>query len=444
MSERISATDLDNDGGAWHALFRVRREERRALLLAFAYFFCVLGSYYILRPIRDELGVASGVDKLPWLFTGTLGLTLLISPLFSALVAKLPRDRFVTWSYRGLMLCLAVFFLLFRETPESWHVWVGRVFFVWLSAYTVFSVSLFWAVMADSFRTEQARRLYGIIGAGGTLGGLAGGLVTGHLAEAIGTYPLLLIAAALLEVGLRCMRGLSTTRLRVDSRHERRDEVIGGSIWGGLNGVLRSPYLLGVCAFMLLFALGSTFLYFLQAQIVDLSIADRAARTAYFASVDVWVNGLTLLIQLGLTGRILARIGVGWTLALVPILSMLGFLLLGMTPLLSVVIVFQVLRRTFNFALTGPAREVLYVPLSREEKYKAKNLIDTFVFRFGDQMGAWTHTGLVALGLGIGGIALAAVPLSALWLLLALWLGRRHAQMRPTPLPADIALTQMQ
>jgi len=369
---------------------------------------------------------------------------MLISPLFGSLVAKLPRGRFVTWSYRALMLCLAVFFLLFRQTPEGWHVWVGRVFFVWLSAYTVFSVSLFWAVMADSFRTEQARRLYGIIGAGGTLGGLAGGLVTGHLAQAIGTYPLLLIAALLLEIGLRCMRGLSAATGRIDRQDERRDEVIGGSIWGGLSGVLRSPYLLGVCAFMLLFVLGSTFLYFLQAQIVEASIADRAARTAYFASVDVWVNALTLLIQLGLTGRILARIGVGWTLALVPILSIAGFLLLGLAPWLSVVIAFQVLRRTFNFALTGPAREVLYVPLSREEKYKAKNLIDTFVFRFGDQMGAWTHTGLVALGLGIGGIALAAVPLSALWLLLALWRGRRHAKRRPAAHPADTALTQPQ
>lgn len=192
--------------------------------------------------------------------------------------------------------------------------------------------------------------------------------------------------------------------------------------------------------------MGSAFLYFLQAEIVAREIADRAARTVYFAQVDLWVNGLTLLVQLGLTGGLIQRAGVGAVLALLPLLSIAGFLALAAAPLLSLVVLMQVLRRTGDFALSRPAREVLYVALSREEKYKAKNFIDTFAFRLGDQLGAWSYTGLAALGLGLGGIAFAAVPLSAAWLAVALWLGRRHARMAAPPfaLPttAPILLTQ--
>lgn len=422
--------------GVLRALFRVRREERGLLALAFSYFFFLLTSYYVLRPIRDEVGVTGGVDNLPWLFLGTLGATMAISPLFSSLVAKLPRRRFVAWSYRALALCLVFFFLLLRELPDDGQLWAGRVFFVWLSVFNVFAVSLFWAVMADIFRTGQARRLYGIIGAGGTLGGITGGLLTGWLAPWTGNPALLLISAAMLEIALQCMFAL----VRQASLHQavQRDVdriTIGGSVWAGITAVLRSRYLLGICGFLLLPSLGSALLYFLQAKIVSAEIADRALRTAYFARIDVWVNVLTLIIQLGLTGRLFERLGIGLMLALLPTLSLVGFAMLGFAPVLAAVIAFQTMRRAMQFALTGPAREALYIPLSREEKYKAKNLIDTFVFRFGDQMGAWSYTGFTMLGFGISGIAFAAIPLSALWLLLALWLGRRNAVLRRSENP---------
>lgn len=435
-----AGTDPRPEDGLLHALFSVRREERKPLALAFLYFFCVLASYYVLRPIRDEMGVAGGVSKLPWLFLGTLTVTIVISPLFSRLVARLPRRRFVAWAYRSLVLCLVGFGLLLSFAPASAQVWVGRAFFVWISVFNIFAVSLFWAVMSDLFQTRQARRLYGVIGAGGTLGGICGGLITGWLVHSVGNVVLLAISALLLEAGLRAMYALSDS-IAADGQPQQRQletEVIGGSIWAGLSGVVRSPYLAAIALFMLLFTIGSTFLYFLQAEIVAREIADRAARTAYFAQVDVWVNGLTLIVQLTLTGRLIQRIGVGTVLALLPLLSIIGFLALAAAPLLSVVILFQVLRRTGNFALTGAAREILYVPLAREEKYKAKNFIDTFVFRLGDQLGAWTHVGLSLLGLGLAGIALAAVPLSAAWLGVAIWLGRRHARLAPstTLLPA--------
>lgn len=437
MSTGLSSAQRDpdprHDDGLLHTLFSVRREERRPLLLAFVYFFCVLASYYVLRPIRDAMGVAGGVGNLPWLFLGTLSVTVLISPLFSRLVSRLPRRRFVAWAYRVLVLCLLGFGLAIRYVPEAQQVWVGRVFFVWLSVFNVFAVSLFWAVMADVFQTRQARRLYGVIGAGGTLGGIAGSALTNGLVASVGLVPLLLISALLLEAGLRAMYALGDdVARRAPAQRAVEHEVIGGSIWAGFSGVLRSPYLLGIALFMLLFTIGSAFLYVLQAQIVEREMIDRAARTAYFAQVDLWVNGLTLVIQLLLTGRLIQRVGVGAVLALLPLLSVAGFLVLSAAPVLSLVILMQVLRRTGNFALTGPAREVLYVPLSREEKYKAKNFIDTFVFRLGDQLGAWTYTALAALGLSLGGIAFAAVPLSMAWLGVALWLGRRHARLAPS------------
>lgn len=404
--------------------------ERTLLALAFVYFFLVLASYYVLRPIRDEIGVAGGVEKLPWLFLGTLLVTIAISPLFSALVSRLPRRRFVAWSYRTMMGFLLVFYLLLRRADHAEQLWIGRVFFVWFSVFNIFVVSLFWAVMSDVFRTEQARRLYGVIGAGGTLGGLFGGLLTRSLVSVIGSVTLLLVSAVLLELALRCMFALTRQVAARDDVQGRLDTaVVGGGVFGGFAGVARSPYLIAIALFMLTFTIGSTFLYFLQAQIVAGSITDRVARTQYFANVDIWVNALTLLVQFVVTRQLLVKLGVARTLILLPIVSILGFTLLGFAPVLSAVIVFQVVRRAGQFAITSPTREILFVPLSREEKYKAKNFIDTFMFRTGDQIGAWSHAGLLALGLGVSGIAFAAVPLSVVWLLLAIWLGRSHERM---------------
>ncbi len=415
---------------AYAALLGVRDDERGPLMLAFAYFFCVLASYYVLRPIRDEMGVAGGVDNLPWLFLGTLVATLVVSPLFSTLVARLPRPRFIAWSYRAMSACLVGFLLALSLLPEATHVWIGRVFFIWLSVYSLFVVSLFWAVMADVFRSQSARRLFGVISAGGTLGGLTGGMITALAVEHLGTLPLLLVSVLLLEGALWCMRQLSRhTAASDEEAAQLESEVIGGQWYAGFSAAARSPYLLGVCAYMLLYTVGSTFLYFLQAEIVGQAISDSAERTAYFAQVDMLINALTLVLQLFLTGRALGALGVGMTLSLLPLMSVGGFLTLSLTPVLGAVVVFQVARRVTNFALSNPAREVLFVPLSREDKYKAKNLIDTFVYRLGDQVGAWTHAGLAAIGIGSAGIAAAGIPVSLAWVALAAWLGVRHRRL---------------
>jgi AAA family ATP:ADP antiporter len=418
---------------ALQVLAGVRPEERAVLAWSALYFFLVMASYFILRPIRDQMGVAGGVDNLAWLFSGTLVAMLLLNPLFSTLVSRWPRQRFVAWSYRALMACLLGFYVALVSLPEASQVWIGRAFFIWVSVFNLFAVSLFWAVMSDVYQSEPSRRLYGVIAAGGSLGALAGGTITSGLVEAVGTPALLLISLAMLELALWCMFAIHRqVRRDTPAAAAESETVIGGSAVDGFRLALRSPYLLGMCGYMLLYTIGSTFLYFLQAQIVATTIDGRAAQTAYFANVDIWVNGLTLVLQLFLTGRLMGRLGVGLTLAALPLISIIGFLGLGLVPVLGAVVVFTVARRVTNFAFSRPAREALFVPLSRSEKYKAKNLIDTVVYRVGDQLGAWSSAALTWLGLGLAGIAWTAAPLAAVWLALALWLGRRYRALQTT------------
>ena len=427
----MSATSpVDARPSVLQILAGIRPDERKVLALSALYFFLVMASYFILRPIRDQMGVAGGVDNLAWLFSATLVAMLAVNPLFSLLVSRLPRRRFVAWSYRALMACLLGFYLALVTLPEAQQVWVGRAFFVWVSVFNLFAVSLFWAVMADVYRSEPSRRLYGVIAAGGTLGALVGAAITATLVETVGVPALLLVSLAMLELGLWCMFAIHRQAHVAAATTDAGDAVIGGSALDGFRLALASPYLLGVCGYMLLYTIGSTFLYFLQAQIVDATIDGRAAQTVYFANVDLWVNGLTLLLQLFLTGRLMARLGVGLTLAALPLISILGFLGLGLAPVLGAVVVFTVARRVTNFALSRPARETLFVPLNRNAKYKAKNLIDTVVYRVGDQLGAWSSAVLTWLGLGIAGIAYSAVPLAAAWLVIALWLGRRYRALQ--------------
>ncbi len=408
----------------------VRDGEARALTLSCAYFFFLLSSYFVLRPIRDEVAVAGGVSELKWLFLGTLAATLVANPIFSALVARFTVRRFITIAYRFFLTNLLVFYLITRaeagEAAES--LWLGRAFFVWTSVFNLFVVSVFWGFMADIFSTQQGKRLFGFIGVGGTLGAIAGGAITVSLVEVIGTANLLLVSAALLEVAVQFARRVHGEWL--DGSATKVGEArIGGGVTSGIAHVLRSPYLLGICAYMLFFTIGSSLLYFQQTELVGAQITDRPSRTAFLAKIDLGVNTLTVLTQLLLTGRIMKSIGVGLTLGLLPAVSVLGFLAFGLGTTLSAFVVFQIVRRASEFALSRPAREVLYTVVTREDKYKAKSFIDTFVYRGGDQVGAWTYGGLGLLGLGMSGIAFAAVPMAMVWLLVALWLGRRQIKL---------------
>jgi AAA family ATP:ADP antiporter len=317
---------------------------------------------------------------------------------------------------------------------------VGRAFFIWTSVFNLFVISVFWAFMADVFSTDQGKRLFGFISVGGTLGGIVGAAITVTLVQKIGSLNLLLISAVLLELSAQCVKLFPTAfeGSRASIREKLAAESpIGGSIWSGVWHDLRSPYLLGICAYMLLYAITSTLLYFQQVGIATSAFTDRGARTAFFAQIDLLVNVLTIFVQAFLTGRLLKWLGVGVTLALLPALSVVGFTAMGIVPTLTLLVIFLTLRRAGNFAVARPAREVLFTVVSREDKYKAKSFIDTFIYRAGDQIGAWSSPALGWAGLGLTGISFVAAPLAAIWLFISLWLGRKQVAMTHEPEPSE-------
>jgi len=376
----------------------VKADEVRALGLGFIYYFLILSAYYVIRPIRDDFGAAGGIENLPWMFTGTLVTMLIANALFAALVARFSRRRFIPIAYRFFIANLLIFLLLLLTISRGNQVWVGRAFFVWTSVFNLFVISVFWAFMVDVFSVDQGKRLFGFISVGGTLGAIVGAAITATLVRKVGTLNLLLVSAVLLELSAQCVRFFPKpiARESVSSKKKTVEELpVGGGIWSGIVHNVRSPYLLGISTYMLLYALTSTLLYFQQVGIAASAYPDRSARTAFFAQIDLLVNVLTVLVQALLTGRLLKWFGVGVTLAILPALSVVGFTAMGMAPTLALLVIFLTLRRAGNFAIARPARETLFTVVSREDKYKAKNFIDTVVYRTGDQIGAWSSRALL-------------------------------------------------
>ncbi len=447
MNESVNDTRSGLEGGPFYRLLKgvldVRAAEMRVLGWSWLYIFAVLSAYYILRPIRDEMGVAGGVENLPWLFTGTLVGMLLVNPPFAALVARLPRVRFIAIAYRFFTANLLLFVLLLATANAEQNIWIGRVFFIWTSVFNLFVVSVFWALMVDVFDSEQSKRLFGFIAAGATLGGVVGSSITASLAQHMPSIYLLLGSAFLLEAAVFCVRRLSRWSDALQRRPVAREgePTIGGSVLSGLTHAFKSPYLVNVSFYILLYAITSTLLYFEQADIVSHSFVERGARTAFFARIDLWVNILTLGAQIFLTAHVLRVLGVAVTLSILPALSVLGFGALAANPTIVVVVIYQALRRTGNFAFARPSREVLFTVVPREDKYKAKSFIDTVIYRAGDQVGAWSYAALGFMGLSMTAIAMVAIPLSAAWLLNGLWLGRKqealaNARVRTAPATA--------
>jgi AAA family ATP:ADP antiporter len=411
----------------------VRPGEVRALCWSFAYFFCLLAGYYVLRPLRDEMGIAGGVRNLPWLFTATFVVMLAVVPVFGALVAKLPRRLFIPLVYHFFVANIAIFWLLLTLDIGKLHV--ARVFFVWISVFNLFAVSVFWSFMADLYASEQGKRLFGFIAAGGSAGALLGPVMTIGLAVPLGPVNLLIVAALLLEAAVLCAARLEVAApaLKVESpaapapsAAKPEAAAMGGGWLAGIAMVLRSRYLAGIALWVALLSLAGTFLYFQQASIVAAASDDPAVRTRIFATIDLAIGLLTLLVQLAATGRLIQRFGVGPAAALLPLVFCFGFVALWIAPALWVVVAFQAAQRAANFAISNPAREVLFTAAGREEKYKAKNVIDLVVFRGGDAVSGWLFAALRGLGLDAGAISLATVPVTAAWLGLALALGKRQ------------------
>lgn len=411
--------------------------EGLAVFWSFSYFFSILCSYYIVRPMRDEMGILGGVENLQWLFTGTLLAMTAAVPLFGWVSSRFPRQQFLPYVYLFFILILLLFYSLMHE--ETTPVYVARAFFIWASVFNLFIVSVFWSFMTDLYSNTQARRLFGFIAAGGTIGALSGPALTASLAQSLGAKNLLLLSVVFLSWAIVCIYKLSAwsetsptsqNKSEQDNPSDNPDnKIIGGSIWAGVKTVFSSPYLLGICLLMLLFTTLATFLYFMQAQIIRDAFVDSDQRTAVFAIIDLTVNALTLLLQVFITARLIKWFGIAAVLTVIPVLLAIGFTLLSISPVLIVLLAVQVIRRAGNYAVMRPVREMLYVVLSREEKYKAKNFIDTVVYRAGDAISAWVYAAMRSAGLGLSGIAMVAVPIALAWAWIAYKLGRKQTQL---------------
>ncbi len=395
--------------------------------LATLLFFVLMTGYAILKPLRDEMGIAAGVDSLPHLYLATLATMVAAAPLFGWLARRRRREVFLPVTYQFFAANLLLFYGLLRWWPTAETV-VGRMFYVWVSVFNLFALSLFWGFMADGFGLTRSRRTFGVLAVGGTAGAVLGSTITAALVQLVGRLPLLLVSVVCLETAVVLVRILHRRFVALDATDAAPSEPPGHAL-DGIRLTFTSPYLIAVSAFLILYSLTSTLVYLEQAHIVAAAEHGRAARAALLARIEVWVQGVTLATQLLGTSRVLRWLGTGLTLALLPMVTGLGFLALGLRPTLTMLIAFQVVRRATNYALVKPARETLFAPLARVAKYRAKTFIDTFVYRGGDALGAALFDRLAARGLGPGGVAVVAAALTVAWAAVAVHLGRRQAAL---------------
>ena len=410
-------------------LASIPREERRAVVWAFLYFFAILCGYYTLRPLRDEMGIIGGVKNLKWSFTATFLVMLAVVPLYSAVVARFPRRKIIPIAYRFCATNLLVFLVL--DLAHVGEIWIARTFFVWVSVFNVFVVSVFWSFMVDTFRPDQAKRLFGAVAAGGSVGALAGPALAATLVGPFGRPALYVATIVLLEVAVFCVGRLVDWARATGAGGEESapDRAVGGSVMAGFRLALRSPYLLGIAGMMLAYTITSTVVYADQAAIVAASVTDSSARTALFARIDLAVNALALTLQGFISGWILTALGVAVALVVLPTLTGVGFVALLAAPGLATLVAFQIVRRGVQYGLERPSREVLYTAVSPEEKYKAKSFIDTVVFRGGDAAAIWAYGLVQAVAPPAFALTAGMLLICAGWLATALWLARRHAAL---------------
>jgi AAA family ATP:ADP antiporter len=413
-------------------IVEVQPNEIRALLLGFIFHFLILSGYYIVRPIRDTIA-AGNLDALPWMFTATLVAMLIANALFAAIVARMSRRRFIPVAYGFLIFTLALFFVLMRSGSPEQQVWIGRALFVWVSVFNLFNTAIFWAFMTDLFTVEQGKRLYGFIAVGGTLGAILGAYITKHFVKDIGPANLLIVSAIMFAMAGFLVQFFPAGFTDKSKTTPSPEQPIGGSIWSGITHIARSPYLLGLAVSMLIYTMSSTWAYFQQSDLTREALKTSNERTVFLSNLEIWVNSITLVIQIFLTGRLLKWFGVGFTLVALPAISMIGFVTMGVAPSLGLLATFQVIRRAAAYALMRPSREVLFTVLEREDKYKVKSVTDTLGYRVGDQLGIWSYGGLRAIGLTLNSISFIAVPILAGWCVLSLWLGRKQKAMAEQP-----------
>lgn len=431
---------------------QIRREEVAPVITSALAFFFILTALMVLRPAREALGMQRGIEAVRWLFMGTAVVTLAVNPVFGLMVSRFRRLAFINATYLFFAASLLAFYAVLVMAPAAIGETSGMVFFVWYSVFNLFATMVFWGLMADRFSLEQSKRLFGVIAVGGTLGAIAGPWLAARLAKPLGTPGLLLVAVAALVLAVLSVRVAThlqpaRTQPAVSEDPETpnaADEraVIGGSAWEGLSAAFRSPYLVGISAYVLILAVVATFIYFTRLQMVAALGEGLDMRTTAFARIDLYTQITTLVLQAVVAGRLMKRVGVPVTLALLPITVALGFLGLALMASLATLVVFQAAFNAVQRAIMRPARETLFTVVGRADRYKAKAFIDTFVYRSGDVIGAQTEGLLGRLGMGLAALASFAVPLAMVWMALGLWLGyaqRERAAREPHGAPAEAA-----
>lgn len=364
-------------------------------------FFLLFTGYFMLRPVRETMGVAGGVENLQWLFTGTFIATLIAMPLFGWLASKASRRRILPWAYGFFVLNLLSFAAALVLRPDD--IWTARAFYIWLSVFNLLAISLAWSVLADIFVTAEAKRLFALIAGGASLGGLTGPILGTLLVAPLGHSGLLVLSALLLAgsaiagVALYRWRDAHPVPAALQAQNDSR-RPLGGNPFAGATEVFRSPYLAGIALFVVLLASVSTFLYFEQARLVSETFPDPTRQTQVFGLIDTVVQTLSILTQIFFTGRIAKSLGIGVLLVGVPLLMACGFLWLALSPVFAVFVVVMIARRAGEYALVRPGREMLYTVVAPVEKYKAKNFIDTVIYRGGDAVSGWVKRGLDIVG----------------------------------------------
>lgn len=429
-------TEAANNAGNFTVFLGIRRDELPAVIWSFAYFFCILSSYYMLRPVRDAMAIVSGVPTIALLFTGTFALMMIVAPIFGWIASRFPRKQFLPWVYYFFAANILMFFAVFTyvENHGLDPVWISRAFFVWLSVFNLFVVTVFWSFMADIYSREQSRRLFGIISAGGSTGAFLGPLVTGALVIPVGFRNLLPLSALLLLAGVFCIY-----RLRYWVRHHEQGKdtdsiesgkALGGGALEGARLVFTKPYFRMIAVALILANFVGVFAYTYMAELVSVTFDNTDRQTQVFAWIDAAINALAFFGQLILVKHSVRKFGVGITLMLLPVVSAIGFALLAIHPAFAIMAGLQIFRRSLTFGFSKPTSDMLYSVVSAKEKYKVKNFIETAIYRSGDVIAAWTIRFMS--GIGMTGIAIVCIPVAIVWATLSCRIGREYRHLDAT------------
>jgi AAA family ATP:ADP antiporter len=419
----------------------IEPHEVRAVILSMLFFFFLFGSYSIVKPVRDAMGTVYGMSHIQELFTGTFIASFLFAPIYSGLASRIRLSTFLPWVYGIVAVSILLFYGLFEGAQGEQDRWIAAAFYIWVSTFNILIISVFWTFMADIFSRTQAKRLFGFVAAGGTIGGIVGPAIATFLVKSVGNNNLMLISAAGFVLTAVLVRMLTAEKRRmavagVESQQTTLDRKLAGNPFDGFKLLFRSKYLLLLALFLLLMTWISTIVYIQLGELITKAFDSREARTQAYATIDLLVNSGAVFIQLFGTGRLISRFGVTTGLLVNPVIMVVAFVAVMFSPVLMVLGGIQLLRRVAEYAVAKPTREMLFTVVDQESKYKAKNVIDTVIYRFGDVSSAWISSFI--LPFGVAGLAIFGVVVSVIWFPVAYALGKRYEGVRGDSIAGEV------